>query len=80
MDARRLNSGDLATLKSWETGGHIRTGRIRSSDIIGTSTRWVRLSPEFQAKASDLRAERAERMWKDRGWQTTSEIHGDVEA
>ena len=80
LDMRQINAGDLTILASWERSGVLRRGRIRSSDIRSQRTQWVRLTPEFQSKAADLRAERAERMWQDRAWQTTSEIHGDVEA
>lgn len=82
MDGRHLNREDSDKLAAWNQAGFVASGRVAFAFITsghGVRTRWCRLSEEAWIEAHRQRRLRAERMWKNRRWETTAEAREEVQ-
>lgn len=73
----RTNAEDRAIMDRWKAEGIIDHGRVASEHLTEKRSVWVRLSPMAMQAAHALRIERAERMWGNRSWISTSEKRGE---
>ena len=67
------NAEDREIMDRWREEGFIDHGRVSSEYVTPARQVWVQLTPEAMLLAQELRRARAERMWKARTWESTSE-------
>jgi len=71
--SERTNAEDRKTMDLWRDQGFIEHGRVPSEYLTPIRRVWVRLSVDAENLAQVVRAERAARLWTNRGWITTHE-------
>ena len=75
VDTRHMNDIDFVTAERWNAEHFVAWGRIVAADISLTGSHWCYLSDEAWRIAQTLRRQHADRMWKQRAWETTAEAN-----
>lgn len=73
VDAKKMNEEDLAIAQSWDASGFAEFGRITLNGASAYGANWCKLSDDAWTLAAQERKARANRLWKNRSWQTTKE-------